>query len=116
MISYISLDVLTYHNKTVWPGENIVILVKQLRLLINANPPLKFWGDSILIACYMVNRMPSSAFGNKILHSLVFPKYPLYINPSCVFGSTCLVHDFSPSRDKSSAQVVKCIFLGYSRV
>ncbi|KAK2380773.1 putative mitochondrial protein [Trifolium repens] len=84
-------------------------------LLINAHAPLKFWGDAILTACHLINRMPSSVLDNEIPYSLLFPKDPLYVVPLRVFGSTCFVHDLSPGRDKLSARAVKCVFLGYSR-
>lgn len=84
-------------------------------LLINAHAPFKFWGDAILTACYLINRMPSSVLDNEIPHSLLFPKDPLSRVPLRVFGSTCFVHDLTPGRDKLSARAVKCVFLGYSR-
>jgi transposase InsO family protein len=84
-------------------------------LLINAHAPSRFWGDAILTACYLINRMPSSVLGNEIPYSLLFPKDPLYAVPLRVFGSTCFVHDLSPGRDKLSARAVKCVFLGYSK-
>ncbi|KAK2391898.1 putative mitochondrial protein [Trifolium repens] len=84
-------------------------------LLINAHAPLKFWGDAILTACHLINRMSSSVLDNEIPYSLLFPKDPLYVVPLRVFGSTCFVHDLSPGRDKLSARAVKCVFLGYSR-
>ena len=60
--------------------------------------------------------MPSSVLNNKVSHSLLFPKEPLYKIPLRIFGSTCFVHDLSPGLDKLSARAIKCIFLGYSRV
>ena len=85
-------------------------------LLINAHAPLKFWGDAVLTACYLINCMPSSVLDNEIPHSLLFPKDPLYYVPLRVFGSTCFVHDLSPGRDKLPPRAVKCVFLGYSKV
>ncbi|PNY16464.1 receptor-like protein kinase, partial [Trifolium pratense] len=78
-------------------------------LLINAHAPLKFWGDAMLTANYLINRMPSSVLDNEIPHSLLFPKDPLYAVPLRVFGSTCFVHDHSPGRDKLSARAVKYV-------
>ena len=85
-------------------------------LLLHANASLKFWGDVVLIASYLINRMPSSVLNNQIPHSLLFPKDPLYIVPLRVFGSTCFVHDLSSSLDKLFLCAIKYIFLGYSRV
>jgi hypothetical protein len=60
--------------------------------------------------------MPSSSINNKVPHSILFPKEPLFhINPR-VFGSTCFVHDLSPGLDKLSPRAIKCVFLGYSRL
>ena len=29
-------------------------------LLLHSNVPFRFWGDAVLIACYLINHMPSS--------------------------------------------------------
>ena len=85
-------------------------------LLLNANVPTNHWGDAILTACFLINRMPSSSLHNKIPHSIIFPNEPLYNVPPRVFGCTCFIHDLSPGLDKLSARAIKCVFLGYSRL
>jgi len=85
-------------------------------LLINANVPMKFWGDVVLTARYLINRMSSSAIQNKVPHSILFPDEPLFRIDPRVFGSTCFVHDLTLGLDKLCARAIKCIFLGYSRV
>ena len=84
-------------------------------LLLHGNVPLRFWGDAVLTACYLINRMPSSVLNNKIPHSILFPNSPLHPIPPRVFGSTCFVHNLSPGLDKLSARSLKCVFLGYHR-
>jgi len=79
-------------------------------LLIHGEVPQCFWGDVILSACYLINRMPASVLENKIPHSILFPHESLYLLPTKVFGSTCFVHNFSPGLDKLSARSHKCIF------
>ena len=50
-------------------------------LLIHGEVPEHFWGDAILTACYLINRMPSSVLKNNIPHSILFPHEPLHPLP-----------------------------------
>nr|KYP76032.1 Retrovirus-related Pol polyprotein from transposon TNT 1-94 [Cajanus cajan] len=85
-------------------------------LLLNANAPPKLWGDAVLTAGYLINRMPSSVLNDQVPHSLLYPLDPLYSVHPRVFGCTCFVHDLFSGRAKLSARAIKCVFLGYSRV
>ncbi|XP_061341879.1 uncharacterized protein LOC133288188 [Gastrolobium bilobum] len=85
-------------------------------LLLDAHMPLQFWGDAVLTACYLINRMPSSAINHQVPIQVLDPRIPLYTVPPRVFGCTCFVHDLSPGRDKLSPRAIKCVFLGYSRL
>ena len=70
----------------------------------------------MLTACFLINRMSSSSLENQIPHSIIFPHDHLFRVPPKVFGCTYFVHDLSPGLDKLSAQAIKCVFLGYSRL
>ena len=83
-------------------------------LLLDANDPVHHWGDAVLTACFLINRMPSSFLDNKTPHSIIFPNEHLYHVSPKVFGCTCFVHDVSPGLDKLLARAIKCVFLGYS--
>jgi len=72
-------------------------------LLIHGEVPQRFWGDVILSACYLINRMPSSVLSNKIPHSILFPYEPLRLLPLKIFGSSCFVHNFGHGLDKLSS-------------
>ncbi|RVW99855.1 Retrovirus-related Pol polyprotein from transposon TNT 1-94 [Vitis vinifera] len=85
-------------------------------LLLHSHVPFRFWGDAVLTACYLINRMPSSVLHDQIPHSLLFPDQPLYFLPPRVFGCTCFIHILTPGQDKLSAKAMKCLFLGYSRL
>ncbi|RVW94843.1 Retrovirus-related Pol polyprotein from transposon TNT 1-94 [Vitis vinifera] len=85
-------------------------------LLLHSHVPFRFWGDAVLTACYLINRMPSSVLHDQIPHSLLFSDQPLYFLPPRVFGCTCFVHILTPGQDKLSAKAMKCLFLGYSRL
>ena len=84
-------------------------------LLLHQTIPQRFWGDAILIVCYLINCMPSSILGDQVPHSLLFPNQPLFCLPPRVFRCTCFVHILTPYQDKLSTNA-KCIFLGYSHL
>ena len=65
-------------------------------LLLHYHVPFRFWGDAVLIACYLINRMPSSVLHAQIPHSLLFPDQRLYFLPPRVFGCTCFIHILTP--------------------
>ena len=85
-------------------------------LLLHHKVPQRFWGDAILDACYLINRMPSSVLHDQIPHSILLPTQPLFYLPSRVFGCICFVHILTPRQDKLSVKATKCIFLRYSRL
>ncbi|RVW71744.1 Retrovirus-related Pol polyprotein from transposon TNT 1-94 [Vitis vinifera] len=85
-------------------------------LLLHSHVPFRIWGNAVLTACYLINRMPSSVLHDQIPHSLLFLDQPFYFLPPRVFGCTCFVHILTPGQDKLSARAIKCIFLGYSRL
>ena len=60
-------------------------------------------GDAVLAACFWINQMPSSSIKNKIPHSILFPKEPLFHVDQRIFGCTCFVHNLSPGLDKLAA-------------
>nr|GMD76143.1 Retrovirus-related Pol polyprotein from transposon TNT 1-94 [Ipomoea batatas] len=79
-----------------------------------ANFPKEFWGDCILHAVYIINRLPSVALNNKVPYQVLFNKMPQYQHLR-VFG--CLTFAAIPSchRDKLSPRARKCIFLGFAK-
>jgi len=85
-------------------------------LLLGAHIPVHHWGDAILMACFLINWMPSSSLNHKVPFSILFPDTPLFHISPCVFCCVCFVHDMSPGLDKLSARALKCVFLGYSRL
>jgi len=61
-------------------------LIETIRtLLLRSNVPFRYWGDAVLMACYLINRMPSSVLGNQVPHSVLF-LIPLYthFHPVCL--------------------------------
>ena len=72
-------------------------------LLHHHKVPQRFWGDAILAACYLINRIPSSVLHDQIPHYVLLPNQPLFCLPSRVFGCVCFVHILTPRQNKLSA-------------
>ena len=77
-------------------------------LLTHSNATLKFWGDAILTAGYLILSVTKYLTLFYSLITLCFIFFFMF------FGSTCFVHDLTPGLDKLKARAIKCIFLDYS--
>ncbi|RDX70558.1 hypothetical protein CR513_50187, partial [Mucuna pruriens] len=79
--------------------------------------PNVYWGEAILTAAYLINRLPTQVINgiSPIKHMLsFFPSSPLMLRlPSRVFGCIAFVHSHSPHRGKLDPKAVKCVFIGY---
>ena len=78
--------------------------------------PKHFWADVVSIACFFINRMPSSVLDWATLFQTIFPHKSLFPIEPRVFGCTCFVRDVHPHVSKLDTKSLKCIFLGYSQV
>ncbi|KAL5736767.1 hypothetical protein ACOSQ2_031555 [Xanthoceras sorbifolium] len=86
--------------------------------MFSMNVPKYLWGEAILTAAYLINRVPSRVLQHETPFNClkkVFPhnriSSPL---PFKVFGCTVFVHKPSLIRSKLDARSEKCIFLGYA--
>lgn len=77
---------------------------------IHANLPIKFWGDCILTATYLINLMPSSVLNWKIPYELLMNK-PASYDHLRVIGCLCFaaIH----SSDKFASRARRCVLIGY---
>ncbi|XP_074306349.1 uncharacterized protein LOC141641591 [Silene latifolia] len=92
--------------------RHLIETARALRL--HANLPIKFWGDSILTATYLINKMPTAILGWKSPFEVLLGKQPTY-SELRVFGCLCYgpVSKTNTSRDKFAAKGRKCVFIGY---
>nr|GEZ41365.1 integrase, catalytic core [Tanacetum cinerariifolium] len=67
------------------PQQNGVVETKHIHLLetaralrFEANIPKRFWGECILTAAYIINRLPSKVIKNKTPYELVWNEEPIY--------------------------------------
>ncbi|RDX86551.1 hypothetical protein CR513_32098, partial [Mucuna pruriens] len=80
--TYICLQKESYINPRVLILLNRMHLVEtSCTLLLSANVPTNHWGEIVLIACFLINRMPSASLANQIPHSILFPIDKMYHVP-----------------------------------
>lgn len=87
-------------------------------IMFTNNVPKYFWGDSILTACYLINRLPTRVLNFKIPFKFFLQYYPQTRSigslPLKVFGCKSFVHVHNHNRSKLDPRALPCIFLGYS--
>ena len=85
-------------------------------LMFSMNVPKYLWGDPLLHATYLINRMPSKILNFKtpinMLHQLypqsrLFHSLPLYI-----FGCTVFIRNPDKHASKLDPKGTRCVFLG----
>ena len=78
--------------------------------------PKRFWGDVILTAAFLINRMPRVLQFKTPLHTLSqHHSLPSLFNiPPKVFGCTCYIYVHQHQHGKMDTRARKCLFVGYS--
>ncbi|KAL2250242.1 UNVERIFIED_CONTAM: Retrovirus-related Pol polyprotein from transposon RE1 [Sesamum indicum] len=82
-------------------------------LMFQAALPLRFWGESILTATYIMNRTPTHTLYWRTPFELLFGTVPTYGHLK-VFGCLCFATNTNPHKSKFQKRAHRCTFLGYS--
>lgn len=61
-------------------------------LLFQSGMTTDFWGETVLHATYLINRLPSSILNWETPYKLLYKKEPIYSNIRC-FGCQCFCTD-----------------------
>jgi len=72
--------------------------------------PLKFWGECVLTAGYLINRTPSSVLHGKTPYRVLHGKEPTYDHLH-ILGCLCYAH--TKSGDKFASRSRRYVFVGY---
>ncbi|KAL4385254.1 hypothetical protein GQ457_15G005290 [Hibiscus cannabinus] len=109
----------TPQQNSIAERKNSHLLEVTRALLFSINVPHYLWGEVLLTATYLINRMPSKVLHFKSPQNLFLEFYPSFkpvssILPLRVFGCTTFAHNVQPNRSKLDPRAVKCVFVGYS--
>ncbi|GJV29321.1 putative RNA-directed DNA polymerase [Tanacetum coccineum] len=101
------------------PQQNGVVERKHKHLLetaralkIEANLPIKFWGECILTATYIINRLPSKVIEDKTPCELLYGEKPSYDHMR-VIGCMAYYQSVETKGDKFKIRGRPGVFIGY---
>ncbi|CAL9025353.1 unnamed protein product [Prunus brigantina] len=80
-------------------------------LLFQANLPLIFWGECVLTAVFLMNRLPTPLLSNKSPYERLYNRPPTIAHLK-VFGCLCYATVVQPLQ-KFDSRARRCIFVGY---
>ena len=81
-------------------------------LRFQGNLPIKFWGECILTATYLINRTHSTVLNGKTPYEMLYEQQPAYEHLK-IFGSLCYAHNQRRNGNKFASRSKKYVFIDY---
>ncbi|RVW63053.1 Retrovirus-related Pol polyprotein from transposon TNT 1-94 [Vitis vinifera] len=117
-IVHLSSCVDTPQQNGIAERKNRHLLEVARSLMFSMNVPKLFWGQAVLTAAYLINRMPSRVLKFQTPCQTLLKSFPttrlISTVPPKIFGCSVFVHINQQNRSKLDPRSLKCIFLGYS--
>ncbi|XP_021762259.1 uncharacterized protein LOC110727034 [Chenopodium quinoa] len=117
---YLAKDILHQISCSDTPQQNGVVERKHKHLLETAialffqsKVPYRYWGECVLSAAHIINRMPLSVLHNLSPCQKLFGTIP-DISHLRAFGCLCFVTTSKVGRTKFDPRADPCVFIGYS--
>lgn len=82
-------------------------------LLFNSGLPISFWGEALLTASFLINKLPTKILNWKCPYKVLTGKVSTY-DSLRVFGCLCYVTNTNPHKKKFDIWAQKGIFVGFA--
>ena len=82
-------------------------------MMFHTSVPKRFWGDAVVTACYLINRIPTRILQDHSPFEVLNKTRPS-IDHMRVFGCLCFVLIPGEQRNKLEAKSTRAMFIGYS--
>ncbi|GJS34095.1 retrovirus-related pol polyprotein from transposon TNT 1-94 [Tanacetum coccineum] len=119
-LAYLRKQGIVHQRSMVYtPQQNVIVERKHIHLLDTARALKfhsgllnKFWGDCVLTATYLINKMPMKILDWKTPFEMLYGM-PLSYDHLRVIGCLCFATVTKPHKDKFAPRSIKSVLIGY---